>query len=228
MKPTFLYHSGFLIETKECYYLFDYYQGELPVLDADKPVIVFASHGHADHYNPAVFPLLEARGLRDITAVVTTDIPKKRYPDSPAVTVRRIYHSQEYDLPCHTHIKTLLSTDAGVAYLLTCPEGTLYHAGDLNDWNHADTPAQERKQMTGSFQASVNRLKGSPIDIAFLPLDPRLEETYADGFLYFLKTISVKKVYPMHYWGQSGIVERFLRDHPEYKGIVFSPETLRQ
>lgn len=227
MKLTFLFHSGFLIETAECYYLFDYYRGELPALDADRPVIVFASHGHADHYNPALFPLLEKRGMRDITAVLTTDIPKKRYPDSSAVKIRRVCHDQEYDLPCHTHIRTLLSTDKGVAYLLTCPEGTLYHAGDLNDWNLTDTPAQERKQMTGSYRASVNKLKGSTIDIAFLPLDPRLEETYADGFLYFLKTISVKKVCPMHYWGQPEIIARFLKEYPEYEGLILSPETLR-
>ena len=31
MKITYINHSGFLIETRDCYYIFDYYKGELPV-----------------------------------------------------------------------------------------------------------------------------------------------------------------------------------------------------
>lgn len=42
MKITYINHSGFLIETRDCYYIFDYYKGELPHLDKEKEVIVFA------------------------------------------------------------------------------------------------------------------------------------------------------------------------------------------
>ena len=38
MKITYINHSGFLIETKDCYYIFDYYKGELPQLDKKKEV----------------------------------------------------------------------------------------------------------------------------------------------------------------------------------------------
>lgn len=41
MKITYINHSGFLLETKDCYYIFDYYKGELPHLDKEKEVIVF-------------------------------------------------------------------------------------------------------------------------------------------------------------------------------------------
>ena len=41
MKITYINHSGFLLETKDCYYIFDYYKGELPNLDKEKEVIVF-------------------------------------------------------------------------------------------------------------------------------------------------------------------------------------------
>ena len=40
MKITYINHSGFLLETKDCYYIFDYYKGELPHLDKEKEVIV--------------------------------------------------------------------------------------------------------------------------------------------------------------------------------------------
>ena len=41
MKITYINHSGFLVETKDCYYIFDYYKGELPLLDKKKEVLVF-------------------------------------------------------------------------------------------------------------------------------------------------------------------------------------------
>ena len=58
MKITYINHSGFLIETKDCYYIFDYYKGELPLLDKKKEVIVFCSHFHKDHFNPGQTKML--------------------------------------------------------------------------------------------------------------------------------------------------------------------------
>ena len=49
MDITYIFHSGFLIETADCHYIFDYWKGSLPALDTSKPVFVFASHGHADN-----------------------------------------------------------------------------------------------------------------------------------------------------------------------------------
>lgn len=80
MKITYINHSGFLIETTGCYYLFDYYKGELPPLDARKPILVFASHMHPDHYNPTIFKMLTERGMKQVTAVLSKDIPNKKYP----------------------------------------------------------------------------------------------------------------------------------------------------
>ena len=268
MNITYICHSGFLVETASCYYLFDYSTGSLPHLDPFKPIFVFSSHGHADHYNPHVFSMLEEYSIDTIIAVLSNDIPKKRYPagylplvpdnseaavqtfslpvftpdpasttasvltpgpdfagttrqkPSPGHFLIKVYHSREYILPCGTQVQTLLSTDKGVAYLVTCPEGVLYHAGDLNDWSIPETPEKERKQMRGSFRASLSRLKGLSIDAAFLPLDPRLGDNYAEGFLYFLQTVSAKKVYPMHFWNQPKIVCRFLEEHPEYAGVI--------
>lgn len=239
MKVTFICHSCFLVETAECYYLFDYHKGELPALETEKPLLVFVSHSHQDHYNPAVFAILRQMGMKKVGAIFPNDIKLKNYPEGwellkeREVTARnctdmdvlndhifKVYHSQEYDLPCRTHIRTLLSTDSGVAYLLTCPEGTFYHAGDLNDWITEDTPDAERRQMTGSFRAALRPLKDTSIDYACLPLDPHLGCHYADGFLYFLQHIGAKKVYPMHFWDRPEIADQFLREHPEYGEIV--------
>ena len=58
MKVTYIGHSGFLLETEEINFLFDYYEGEIPILEKEKPLVVFVSHSHHDHYNPEIFALL--------------------------------------------------------------------------------------------------------------------------------------------------------------------------
>lgn len=226
MNITYIDHSGFLIETAACYYLFDYYKGILPALSPEKPILVFASHGHSDHYNPEIFHILRDIGMKQITAVLSKDIPAVKYPDGIPVT--KVTFHQTYELPCNTTVKTLHSTDAGVAFLVICPEGTLYHAGDLHDWVWEGEPEQENKQMTGSYRHEIDLLsgilEGGTLDSAFLPLDPRQEKDYAHGILYFLKKIKVRTVYPMHYWGQPEIIGKFLGEYPEHKELIISTQ----
>ena len=60
MNMTYLHHSGFQIETKHSVLLFDYYtqngmfdrvnEGDFP----HKKFYIFVSHGHGDHYDPAI------------------------------------------------------------------------------------------------------------------------------------------------------------------------------
>lgn len=216
MKITYIYHSGFLVETEACYYIFDYYRGKLPELDTDKPVIVFASHAHQDHYNQEIFTLLKDRGVRRIKAVLSKDIKKWKYPDNE-IEVFTVTFDKTYELPFGTMVRTLHSTDAGVAFVVSCDEGTIYHAGDLNDWVWEGEPEQENRQMTGSYRHEIQKLKGVHIDVACVPLDPRQEKEYARGLLYLLKLADVEKVYPMHYWEKPEIIQQFLTEYPEYK-----------
>lgn len=218
MNITYINHSGFLVETSKCYYLFDYFKGDLPELKADKPILVFSSHAHGDHYNPEIFDQLKALGMQQVIAVLSKDIPEKKYPEK--ITCIKVTFHQSYELPFDTHLETLLSTDEGVAFLLTCPEGILYHAGDLNDWVWEDETEQYNKQMTGSYRHEIDLLKGINVDVAFIPLDPRQEKDYARGILYFLKKVDVKKIYPMHYWEQPQVIDQFLNEYPEYHDII--------
>lgn len=229
MKITYIYHSGFLVETANCYCIFDYYRGELPKLSSSKPVFVFASHGHADHYNPAIFTLLQ--DIPQVTAVLSKDIPQKRWPEQ--ISVLKVTFHQRYVLPLKSSsagitIQTLHSTDRGVAFLVECDGYVIYHAGDLNDWcwDEAceDYSEQYNRQMTGSYRHEINLLKellgDRTLDAAFLPLDPRQGAKYDRGMLYFLQNIPVKAAYPMHYWEQPEIIRQFLRENPVYTEII--------
>lgn len=113
MKITYIHHSSFLVETGNCYYLFDYEKGCLPELDNIKPMIVLSSHGHYDHYNPEIFSTLDALGMQKIYAVLSEDI------EAPAnVNVLQVSPGNEYRLCFGQKLTTFQSTDLGVAFLI--------------------------------------------------------------------------------------------------------------
>ena len=220
MKITYAHHSGFLVELSDCCLIFDYFEKGLTHLP-DKPVLVFASHAHHDHYDPVVFDL-----VRPELAIVSKDIPPRRRPEG--VQVLPVAADRDYELPHGIRLKTLRSTDAGVAFYLETPEGFLYHAGDLNDWVWAGESPQYNRQMIGNYRREIDKLRGGPVDCAFVPLDPRQEEDYARGLLYVLKTLAPKHVFPMHYWEKPEIIDRFLREYPQYKDDVNYTERFKE
>ena len=215
MKVTYIHHSSFLVETDQCYYLFDYQTGTLPPMDVTKPIFVLASHSHDDHYNAAVFSRLTALGMQDIRAILSDDI------QPPAgIKTLQVSPGKDYDLGAQQTLTTFRSTDLGVAFLIADQQRLIYHAGDLNDWVWDEESDAYNRQMTEDYRRQIDliaqTLNGRELDVAFVVLDPRQEQDYDRGLCYFLKNIPVKQVYPMHYWGEPAIIETFLTDHPEY------------
>lgn len=223
MKVTYIYHSGFLIETANSYYIFDYWKGELPRLDPEKPVVVFSSHAHPDHYEPKVFDLLKAQGMKDIYAVLGKDIPKEKYPEG--IECLHTLAHKTFTLHRGEELYTLQSTDAGVAFLLTTEEGVIYHAGDLNDWVWHGEPEENNRQMTLFYRRELERIADRHIDVAFVPLDARQEDLCRNGLSGFLEIVKdVARVYPMHYWEKTELIDQFVEAYPQYQGIVLNPE----
>lgn len=215
MKVTYIHHSGFLVETDRCYYLFDYEKGSLPQMNGEKPVFVLSSHGHADHYTPAVFSLLAAAGMRHIRAVLSDDI------GAPAdVEALQVAPEQEYILGPQQKLVTLRSTDLGVAFLIEDGPELFYHAGDLNDWVWEEEDAAYNEQMTADYRRQIRLLAETlgqrVLDAAFVVLDPRQEKDYDRGLCFFLENIAAKQVYPMHYWDDPAVIDAFLKENPAY------------
>lgn len=225
MKVTYIHHSCFLTETGTCYYLFDYFMGTLPVLDCRKPILVLASHKHGDHYRAKVFTLLKEMGMQKIYAVLSRDIPAKTVPSDIPCTM--VSACKSYELPQGQKLITYRSTDQGVAFLIQDGDEVFYHAGDLNDWVWEEETDSNNRQMTGSYRKQISllseELHGRALTAAFVVLDPRQEEDYARGMLYFLKHIQGDCVYPMHYWEKPQIIDRFLQEYPEYENRIKKP-----
>lgn len=223
MNITYLHHSGFLVETGDFYYLFDYESGTLPEMDVTKPVFVLSSHSHSDHYYPAVFSLLKDAGMQKIQAVLSDDI---KMPDN--IPTLQVSPNQKYVLADHSMLTTFRSTDLGVAFLIEDQGRLIYHAGDLNDWVWDEESDDYNRQMTLDYRRQIQllseELNDREIDTAFVVLDPRQEGDYDRGLCHFLENIPAKTVYPMHYWDKPEIIETFLEDHPQYHAQIRKTE----
>ena len=96
MKITYIHHSSFLVETEENYFLFDYFEGKLPQLKEDKPLLVFASHRHGDHFSPVIFDLVKTHASTGF--VLSDDIWKRRVPEELMGKTYFIGPEEELDL----------------------------------------------------------------------------------------------------------------------------------
>ena len=135
-----------------------------------------------------------------------------------------VYHDQTYNLDNGTQVDTLLSNDSGVAFIVKTKEGTIYHAGDLNDWYWDGEPKADNQRLTSAYRAEIRKIKGMHFDAAFVPLDPRQGNHYADGILYFLKNVDCNVIFPMHYWNDANVIKRFITEYPQYKSRIKNTE----
>ncbi len=245
MKITYLGHSGFLVETKEHYLLFDYYTGKLPVFLPEKKLTVFVSHSHQDHYNKEIFALQSGRDEADagggrkkdggllpsdsrITYVLSKDIRRKQAEAFVSGENELLFvkaHETYSICAGNIVIETLRSTDAGVAYIVTVTEEKdkkycFYHAGDLNLWKWAEETKAHNNNMEANFRREMERIPGRHFDIAFVPLDPRQEDFAFGGMDLFLETAKAKVVFPMHFWKKPEIIRAYLKVRPQVKNLI--------
>ena len=213
MKVTYLYHSGFAVELEKHIFVFDYMKGKLPDWDGRKEIIFFASHKHPDHFVMDIFQwfgkyenlryvlgsdiklsdkYLECNGVDPCVKTVITNTGKNRTLELGDVK-----------------IETLRSTDEGVAFIV-CTEGkTIYHAGDLNWWHWEGEADSWNTQMEKDYKKEISLIGGRHFDVAFVPLDPRLEWAYGLGMQEFLEHTDTDHVFPMHMWDDYRTIDKY-------------------
>ena len=205
LKVTYLKHSGFLVETPDKYLLFDYWKGEIPSLNYKKKLYVFASHVHHDHYVMDIFKL--ENQCESVKYILSFDIERSNdWKKAEQVYFLDANESVEID---DLQIKTLCSTDEGVAFLVKTDDYTIYHAGDLHWWHWPGDPEEDNQRRKETYQKEIDLLEGEKIDCAFVVLDPRQEEAGSWGMEYFLKHVESRYVFPMHCWEKYEIIKDF-------------------
>lgn len=210
---TYLNHSGFLVETENYYLLFDYYSqnkrytlGDLKKFK-EKTWIIFVSHAHNDHFDEEI---LKFQGkLKPLGYVLSSDITTKLVPnmESISVTPDNSYRFMGAD------ISTLRSNDEGVAFLVSVDGLVIYHGGDLNWWHWNGESKEFNNDIAEQYCSEIDKLLNKSIDVAMLPVDLRLEDKYIWGLDYFMKNISAKQVFPMHFWKKFEVSD-MLKNNP--------------
>lgn len=210
MKITYIGHSGFLVESESCTFLFDYFKTEInngifPDFNRSNPLFVFVSHFHSDHYNPEIFNM--STGVKNVHYILSKEIKVKSDINPEFVTfvkanTETILKISNGGLDNSVRINTLKSTDAGVAFIVEYLGKTIYHAGDLNWWRWDGDTKQEINDQKARFTREIEKLSSiaPEIDAAFLPLDPRQEEFFYLGFDYTMKHANISYAFPMHMW----------------------------
>lgn len=192
MKITYIHHSSFSVELDTCILLFDYFKGNLPKFDKNKKLYIFSSHQHYDHFDPVIFDLESI--YNDVTYILSDDIVNTKLDNTIFVK------ANDSILVDNLQIKTLESSDLGVAFIVNVEGKRIYHAGDLNWWHWEGEPLENNKSAEIMFKKEINKLKGVNFDVAFLPLDSRQGVQYSLGFDAFMKATNTKFAFPMHFW----------------------------
>lgn len=192
LKIQYIYNSGFTLETEDLFLVFDVYTKDIS-LPEDKEIYYIISHGHKDHFSPRIFKEKEKA-----IYILSTDI-KETY---------------ELEFPENTHwvspheslnlgslkVETYSSTDEGVSFYLKCKDLVIYFAGDHNWWAWEDQGEEKEIEREKNFKSEIDPLKEKErIDIAFIPVDPRLEKNTFKAVDYIISTLKTKNIFPMHF-----------------------------
>lgn len=194
---TYLHHSGFAVETPTKVLVFDYYQDPAGTVkkyadNGKKPVWFFVSHNHGDHFNRHISDFSGAQYF------VNEDVPLTGV-DAGKLHVMKVYESLHV---ADTEITQYGSTDEGGSFLVQTDGLSIFHAGDLNWWHWLGDTDENNAEAKANFQREMKHLKGQTFDVAFFPVDARLESAREWGVLGFLQDVMVTKcLVPMHYFG---------------------------
>ena len=218
MEVKYLYHSGVSVLAGETLLVFDYYKkgiDEEAIKEAGN-VLVFVSHGHRDHFDKGIFKWRELNpGIRFI---LSSDIALERHAD-----IFRIGADEELRFDGIV-VRTLGSTDEGVAYVVETPEGVVFHSGDLNWWHWEGEPDEFNEGMEARFKEEISKLGKRNIDVAFIPVDQRLEAAKYLSIDYLMENAAVERVCPIHFWDDWNFIRRVskdLSDRSYYDKIYF-------
>ena len=188
MTLTYIFHSGFVLETEQSILVFDYWLDPSGVMDgvlrSEKPMYVFSSHFHEDHFTKEIFEWKKQKP--NITYILSKDIYKHRRASKEDADVWLAKGGTWSD--DNISVWALGSTDSGVSWIVETEGHRIFHAGDLNNWYAKflsdDNPDQERysfemeevfnpiaheKQFLGELK-DIRKVADS-FDVVMFPID---------------------------------------------------------
>lgn len=244
---TYIFHSGFVLETERCILVFDYWMDPAHVISKlfasqketameEKHVYVFSSHFHEDHFTRKIFEWRKDYPSVQLTYILSKDILKRRRAKAEEADVWMAKGSAWQDE--NISVKATGSNDSGVSWIVEVEGRRIFHAGDLCNWyarflseekpvekiyskefGEFFDPIAEEKQFLGELK-DIRKITDS-FDLAMFPVDGRIGNGYTLGGRQFLDRFKVGIFVPMHFVA-SGF-ESAWRMEPfcQEKGVAF-------
>lgn len=238
MTLTYIFHSGFVLETKKSILIFDYWMDLTgvvpPFLKKDKPIYVFSSHFHEDHFNPVIFEWRKQH--ETLTYILSKDIYKHRRAHKENADVWLAKGGTWSDDTLS--VWALGSTDSGVSWIVETEGKRIFHAGDLNNWyarflqdvkagetiyseefDEEIDPIAHEKQYLGELK-DIRKVADS-FDVVMFPVDGRIGNGYTLGARQFIECFKVGLFVPMHFVASGFESAWRMREFTDEKGIPF-------
>ncbi len=201
MELTYLLNSGFMVRKGRTLLLFDDYDdpsgaGDRAIDGGDfDRLYIFVSHAHFDHFGTHI----RAYAHQTTRYIFSSDLRRtkrvKMFPQNNIVYMKRYTEWSDE----HLHVWTYDSTDVGVSFLVELDDGArIFHAGDFNWWHWSGDTDENRRLAEKIFLRQMARLKNLEADIAFFPIDGRLEDSQELGAREFVGQTDVKSLVAMH------------------------------
>ena len=187
MKLTYIFHSGFMLEAEKSILIFDYWMdpGNVleSVLQSKKPLYVFSSHFHEDHFTREIFEWRKQK--ENITYILSKDILRHRRAskeEADAWLAKGASWSDEL-----VSAKALGSTDSGVSWIVIYSE----------EFDEDIDPIAHEKQYLGELK-DICKVTDS-FDLVMFPIDGRIGNGYTLGGRQFIERFKVGMFVPMHF-----------------------------
>ena len=230
MKVTYVYHSCYIVELDKEILVFDYFMGKLPEFNKNKKLYFFASHKHQDHFSMNVFKFAEK--YPEIKYILSNDIRiSEKYLEQNGYSKElknKIVRVGKHDDKIIDGIKveTLKSNDAGVAFLVNAEDKCIYPEGHVHWWHWEGEPESYNSSLEFKYTMEIDKLKERKIDVAFVPLDSRLNTSFYKGIDYFARITKAELIFPMHMWRKYEIVDKLKRSEitKNYRHRIISVE----
>ena len=233
MKLIYLYHSGFALLGDDFTLIFDYWKDSesdgdgilhRELLKRPGRIYVFASHAHADHFNPEVLSWRLQRP--DIVYLLSQDIQALHEAKQAEAVWLKLGDSYSDE---RLSVHAFGSTDVGISFLVEVDGRKIFHAGDLNNWHWMDEC--EETEWRGYEHAFLQELQlirkyTETVDVAMFPVDPRLGKEYMRGAGQFVTKIKTHIFVPMHFTPEYAKANAFC-DFAEAHGVRFVSLTHR-
>lgn len=210
---TYIFHSGFVLQTDRSILVFDYWLDPKGVMrhyqDTSRHTYVFASHFHEDHFTKEIFKWKDDSH----TFILSKDIlkHKRATKDQADVWLAKGGLWQDENIKVYA----TGSNDSGVSWIVETEGKCIFHAGDLCNWYArflADdlvpdsimstefgmiNPVKEEKKFLGELK-DIRKITDS-FDIAMFPVDGRIGNGYTLGGRQFIERFKVGMFIPMHF-----------------------------